>query len=451
MAQTAFILVVTPDEIEGQRLRELLHEGHGHSCRVAPTIDEALDSIRTRSPDVVVADCRKQGVASGQPIVDLLDSLSRDSTAVLIGPGESPDARHIRVTCLDSPARLEDVSEPIAQVAAKSVSRRQDILLRRTLEEHRADSFEGIVGISREIKRITAQIAKAAPTNLTVLILGETGVGKELIAEAIHKQSPRARKTFKAVNCAGLNENLLESELFGHVKGAFTGAVSDYKGYFVAADGGTLFLDEIGDMPLVMQAKLLRALETREVTPVGSTDSRKVDVRVVAATHANLHDAVEEKKFRADLYYRLNQWVIHVPALRERRDDIPLLVDHFLRIANKRHGTQIPGVSSEAMQHLSKYFWPGNVRELSNTIERLAVEVGGRQIEADDLPEPIRGTRDIVPAGVAGFVGLSMAEVERMMIERTLQATHGNREQAAKILNIGTRTLYRKLKEYGLG
>lgn len=450
MAQTAFILVVTPDEADGQRLRELLHEGHGHSCRVAASVDDALDSIRTRPPDVVVADCRAEGVQAGRPIVELLDSLARDSAAVLIGPGESPEAKHIRVTCLDTPARLEQVVPPIAQVAGRVVSRRQDILLRRSIEEHRADSFEGIVGISPGIRKITSQIAKAAPTNLTVLILGETGVGKELIAEAIHKQSPRSRKTFKAVNCAGLNENLLESELFGHVKGAFTGAVSDYKGYFVAADGGTLFLDEIGDMPLVMQAKLLRALETREVTPVGSTDSRKVDVRVVAATHANLHDAVEEKKFRADLYYRLNQWVIHVPPLRERRDDIPLLVDHFLRIANKRHGTDVPGVSSEAMQYLTKHFWPGNVRELSNTIERLAVEVGTRQIETEDLPEAIRGTRDIVPAGMTGFVGLSMSEMERMMIERTLQATHGNREQAAKLLNIGTRTLYRKLKEYGL-
>lgn len=450
MAQTAFILLVTPHESDGQRLRELLHEEHGHSCRVVATIDDAMDSIRTRPPDVVVADCREQGVRAAQSVIDLLDGLARDAAAVLIGPGESPEARHIRVTCLDSPARLEEVAPSIAQVAAKAVSRRQDILLRKSIEEHRADSFEGIVGISREIRRITAQITKAAPTNLTVLILGETGVGKELIAEAIHRQSPRSRRTFKAVNCAGLNENLLESELFGHVKGAFTGAVSDYKGYFVAADGGTLFLDEIGDMPLVMQAKLLRALETREVTPVGSTDSRKVDVRVVAATHANLHDAVEEKKFRADLYYRLNQWVIHVPPLRERRDDIPLLMDHFLRIANKRHGTQIPGVSSEAMQFLTRYFWPGNVRELSNTIERLAVEVGSRQIEADDLPESIRGSREIVPAGVSSFVGLSMAEVERMMIERTLAATHGNREQAAKVLNIGTRTLYRKLKEYGL-
>jgi DNA-binding NtrC family response regulator len=243
-------------------------------------------------------------------------------------------------------------------------------------------------------------------------------------------------------------KNLLESSLFGHVKGAFTGAVSDRKGFFEAADGGTLFLDEIGDMPLTMQAKLLRALERREITPVGSTEVRRVDVRVIAATNVDLHKGVEGKRFREDLYYRLNQWVIRVPPLRARRDDIPVLAVHFLQQANQTHGVECPGLSSEAMEMLTRYSWPGNVRELANLVESLAVEVENRRIEVTDLPDHVRGPNEIVPIS-AGMVP-TMAQLERMAIERALQASGGNREQAAKMLDIGTRTLYRKLKEYEL-
>jgi transcriptional regulator with PAS, ATPase and Fis domain len=203
-------------------------------------------------------------------------------------------------------------------------------------------------------------------------------------------------------------------------------------------------------MPLSLQAKLLRALERREITPVGSTDVRRVDVRVIAATNTDLQRNVEDRKFREDLYYRLNQWVIDVPPLRERREDIPILADYLRQRANQTHNAGCDGISSEAMGYLAKYYWPGNVRELANVIEALVVEAGGRQIEAEDLPEHIRGSREIVPASAAGMVGLTMAQVERLIIERTLQATGGNREQAAKILDIGTRTLYRKIKEYGL-
>jgi two-component system response regulator HydG len=199
-----------------------------------------------------------------------------------------------------------------------------------------------------------------------------------------------------------------------------------------------------------MQAKLLRALERREITPIGTTEVQRVDVRVIAATNVNLPEKVEERQFREDLYYRLKQWVIEVPPLRERRQDIPLLAMHFLREANETHGLSVPGFTGEALTYLAKYYWPGNVRELKNVIEALAVEAESRRIEAEDLPEAIRGRRDIVPVSAGGIVGLTMAEVERMMIERTLEVTGGNREQAAKMLDIGTRTLYRKIKEYGL-
>ncbi|MGE0482268.1 MAG: sigma 54-interacting transcriptional regulator [Phycisphaerae bacterium] len=452
MSQTAFILIVAADPNAGQRLRDALRERYGHSCLVVHDLEDALDSIRAKRPDLVVCDAWIDGEAVASPLAELLDRLAKDATLAVIGGADPlPPTEQVRVVALqaeDDPLKLLG---PLSIAATKAVSRREDRLLRESIEERRTDVFEGIVGSSGAIKHIVERIRKVAPrTNLTVLILGETGTGKELIAEAIHKLSPRAHKPLLALNCAGLNENLLESQLFGHVRGAFTGADRDQKGYFVAADGGTLFLDEIGDMPPLMQAKVLRALERREITPLGSTEVKRVDVRLVAATHVNLKKAVEDERFREDLYYRLRQWVIEVPPLRERREDIPLLAHHLLEDANRKHKTRVDGISSEAMQLLTKYSWPGNVRELANAIETLAVEVEDRRIDADDLPLEVRGSREIVPVAFSSMVGLTMADAERLMIERALASTNGNREQAAKMLKIGTRTLYRKLKEYGL-
>lgn len=450
MAHTAFILLLIDDEALGQRLRERLRESFGHSCSVVTNLRDATASIRARRPDVVVARPLVDGEPTLDTLAELLDHQQQDVTLLALGDASSAGLTRASVVTLPLDADERKLAQLIADAAHKAAARNEDRLLQASIAEQQHEIFEGIVGRSPAIRRIVERIRKAARNKLTVLIVGETGTGKDLIAEAIHKQSDRASRPFKSVNCAGLNENLLESELFGHVRGAFTGAVTDRKGYFVAADGGTLFLDEIGDMPLAMQAKLLRVLERREITPVGSTDVRRVDVRVVAATNADLQRKVDEREFREDLYYRLHQWVIEVPPLRERREDIPLLADFFRRRANKSQGMQCPGISSAAMGCLAKYYWPGNVRELANVIDALVVETEDRQVEESDLPERIRGTRELVPASAAGMVGLTMAQVERMMIERTLQATHGNREQAAKILDIGTRTLYRKIKEYGL-
>ncbi len=450
MAQTAFILIVSDDEERGERLRELLRESHDHSCSVVRHLSDALDSIRARTPDIVIAPSALDGEPAAPVLAEQLDKSARDATLLVSDEGPLPKTTSIRVSRLEEQPDLEKLARTISRDANKAATKREDRRLQESIADRRHEAFEGIVGVSPAIRRIIERIKKAARNKLTVLILGETGTGKDLIAEAIHRQSDRTNKPFKAINCAGVNENLLESTLFGHVRGAFTGAVAEAKGYFVAADGGTLFLDEIGDMPLNMQAKLLRVLERREVTPVGSTDVRRVDVRVIAATNAQLSKAVEEREFRDDLYYRLNQWVIDVPPLRERREDIPFLADHFRQRANKLHGMSCDGISSDAMSLLTKYYWPGNVRELANVIEAAVVEVEDRRIEADDLPDRVRGPRDIVPASAGGMVGLTMAQVERMMIERTLQATEGNREQAAKLLGIGTRTLYRKIKEYDL-
>ncbi len=448
MSQTAFILVLSSDTPLGEAVRDQLRDRYDHSCRVTPTLDDAIESIRARTPDALAILTPLDAAAIGR-LTDAMAAASKE--AVLLAPsGTDLGALDVRVSELPDSREAARLAGAINAAASKAVARREDRALRDSIADRRIESFHGIVGVSTAIRKIIDRIKKAASNKLTVLILGETGSGKDLIAEAVHKASDRASKPFKAINCAGLNENLLESELFGHVRGAFTGAVADRKGYFVAADGGSLFLDEIGDMPLTMQAKLLRVLERREIVPVGSTDVRRVDVRVIAATNVDLQRSISDRKFRDDLYYRLHQWVIEVPPLRERRDDIPFLADHFRRRANAAHGVACEGISSEAMALLAKYFWPGNVRELANVIETTVVEVGERQVEAGDLPERIRGSRDLVPLGGGGFVGLTMEQIERLVIERTLQATEGNREQAAKMLNIGTRTLYRKIKEYGL-
>lgn len=449
MPPTAFILILTADEEKGRRLRDQLREHHNHPSVVVDSLERALDSIRQRTPDVVVAEARINGKETAKPLADLLDRLARDATLLVLGePAVRPTPQRIDLEVLQPDSSDESLVHKISSVAGSAAARRDDRLLQQSLAE--VPAFEGIVGQTPQIRRIIERIKKAARNKLTVLILGETGTGKDLIAEAIHKQSDRSRRALKSVNCAGLNENLLESELFGHVKGAFTGAVSDRKGYFVAADGGTLFLDEVGDMPMTMQAKLLRVLERREITPVGSTEVQRVDVRVIAATNTDLRQAVEEKRFREDLYYRLKQWEINVPPLRERQQDIPLLAMHFLKRANETHGVNVPGFSADAMAHLVHHYWPGNVRELANLIEAVAVEVENRRIETDDLPESIRGRLDIVPVSAGSMVGLPLAQIERIMIERTLETTGGNREAAAKMLGIGTRTLYRKIKEYDL-
>ena len=449
MPPTAFILILTADEEKGRRLRDQLREHHNHPSVVVDSLERALDSIRQRTPDVVVAEARINGKETAKPLADLLDRLARDATLLVLGePAVRPTPQRIDLEVLRPDSSDESLVHKISSVAGSAAARRDDRLLQQSLAE--VPAFEGIVGHTPQIRRIIERIKKAARNKLTVLILGETGTGKDLIAEAIHKQSDRSRRALKSVNCAGLNENLLESELFGHVKGAFTGAVSDRKGYFVAADGGTLFLDEVGDMPMTMQAKLLRVLERREITPVGSTEVQRVDVRVIAATNTDLRQAVEEKRFREDLYYRLKQWEINVPPLRERQQDIPLLAMHFLKRANETHGVNVPGFSADAMAHLVHHYWPGNVREPANLIEAVAVEVENRRIETDDLPESIRGRLDIVPVSAGSMVGLPLAQIERIMIERTLETTGGNREAAAKMLGIGTRTLYRKIKEYDL-
>jgi two-component system response regulator HydG len=295
-------------------------------------------------------------------------------------------------------------------------------------------------------------LGQVSATNATVLITGESGTGKELVARAIHQNSPRATEHFVAVNCAALSEGLIESELFGHVRGAFTGAVAAKEGRILYADGGTLFLDEVGDMPLATQAKLLRVLETREVQPVGGHQVHKVDIRLVAATNRDLKAMVADGSFREDLLYRLQVVTVICPPLRERKGDIPLLVDHFLSEFGKQHGRSVRGLVPEARSALLRYDWPGNVRELRNTVESMVLLARTGTLGLEDVPETIRnGALSGGGRGAsADLAGRSLSEVERDLIRENLKAFGGNRERTAKVLGIGERTLYRKIKEYGL-
>ena len=340
------------------------------------------------------------------------------------------------------------------------------------------------------MRKAVELLQRIAPTDASVLILGDTGTGKELFAQAIHHNSPRKNKPFVALNCAALSENILESELFGHVKGAFTDATTDHVGKFEYANGGTLFLDEVGDMPLSIQVKLLRILESGELTPVGSNKSVKVNVRLVSATNRNLEEAVESNSFRRDLYHRLKVVTLRLPSLVERREDIPVLLDHFMRIFTKKYDKQIKGIAQPARRRLLMYDWPGNVRQLRNAVESMVVVDIDGLIDVDDLPEeileatPEEAVETHVDSGETAadvesgdeqtdhpaigrtsngaivsispetekslkpFVGLTLEALERLFIQETLRSTGGNREETAKILGVGERTLYRRIKQF---
>ncbi len=313
-------------------------------------------------------------------------------------------------------------------------------------------SAPAMIGSSDSMRELRRTLAQVAPTSATVLLQGESGTGKELVARLIHSGSPRAHKPFLAINCAAVPENLIESELFGHEKGAFTGAGHAKAGLFEVAHGGTLLLDEIGDMPLVLQAKLLRTLQEGEIRRVGASGSRKVDVRVIAASHRDLHERVREGLFREDLLFRLEVIPVRVAPLRERATDIPELVFHFLRLASLRHGKEVARISPQVLERLSGHFWPGNIRELSNVIERAVIFAEGGQIELKDLPDHLAGLE--AGSGRAGEdpvipvrLGTPLRDVEELLIRRTLQATDGDKTMTAKLLGINPRTIYRRLEQ----
>ncbi|HZK82151.1 MAG TPA: sigma-54 dependent transcriptional regulator [Humisphaera sp.] len=425
----------------------------GHKCDVAYSRAEAMAKLDRRQYDVVVTDLVMEGHRDGLEILKRTKSLDPPPPVILVtAHGDIPMAVQAMnegaYGFIAKPLDLEAFRFEVNRAAEKAALQRQNQELQQQLVDR--TGFEGVVGNSAAMQKVMRDARQVAPTDIPILILGENGTGKELIARAIHTHSKRRKNRLVTMNCAGFAPTILEDEMFGHVRGAYTGASGDREGRFEHADHGTIFLDEIGDMPHEMQSKLLRALENGEVVRLGSNDPLQVDVRVISATNKNLDEMVREKQFRQDLLYRINGLTIQIPPLRERREDIPLLIHHFLNAAAQKYAKHIDGLEPEAQQILMSYSWPGNVRQLRNTIESSVAMAPGPMLAVRDLPADIRPAGGETIGAMNNLVGISIEQAERELIKNTLKLTEGNRERAAKILGIGERTLYRKINEYDL-
>jgi two-component system response regulator HydG len=447
----AQILVVDDEPDHADVMSEALQR-LGHKTDVANNLSEASAKLKRKHYDVIVTDLLMDGRRDGLEVLRLSKELSPAPPVVLVTAlNDVPTSKQAMAEgafdYITKPLDLEGFRLQVERAARHSLLQRQNRALEAQVLE--GGGFEGIIGKSQAMLRVVQLARQVAGSDLPVLILGESGTGKELIARAIHNNSRRRKQRLVALNCAGLSESILEDELFGHVRGAFTGAQSDREGRFEHADRGTLFMDEIGDMPQPMQAKLLRVLENGEVVRLGSNDPIQVNVRLISATNRNIEQQVADGKFRQDLYYRIKGATLTLPPLRERREDIPLLVYYFLKQAAEEYNKEIDGVSPEVQQALMGYGWPGNVRQLKNIVENMVVLATDKTIGPDLLPSEIRPS-SVQVGDIAGLAGLTAEQVEKEHIRQTLKLTDGNREQAAKMLGMGERTLYRKIKDYGL-
>jgi two-component system response regulator AtoC len=462
--ETAFSTVLVVDDEEPLRhMLDLLLRREGLEVPLADSAEKAVEILGERGDiDVVISDVRMPGMG-GLELVEWIKANRPDVTVIVMSAFGSVelalDAMHRGAyDYVSKPFKQDEVILALRKAEERQRLRRENAVLRAQLKEvgSEPERLGDMLILSPGMKQVARTVRKVAPFKTTVLVLGESGVGKELISRGIHSNSPRVEKAFVAVNCGAIPEALLESELFGHVKGAFTDASSDKPGLFVEAEGGTLFLDEVGELPVSLQVKLLRALQEEEIRPVGGTKARKVDVRVVAATSRDLSAMVEEGSFRQDLFYRLNVMPIEIPPLRERKDDIEPLLRHFVEATNRKLGTKIAGVTEEALKLLRGYDWPGNVRELENTVEHAAVMADAEVLDVHDLPE--RARRKAGPEG--GFtmrfpeddlsVKRAQRALEREFILRALEETGGNRTHAAKLLDLSHRALLYKIKDFGL-
>ncbi len=455
MPKEGVILVVDSQQSHADGMIESLQE----SCRKAMAVYDAGDAIsalKRERIDVMIVDINPAGGIDGMEILSRAREIDPDTAVIIITAYASIESckeamRHGAYDYLAKPVDTGQLRELAEQAISTVLDKRQ---MQDQQQVRRSFVFEGIRGNSPAMEGIYKVLRRVAPTNIPVLIEGQSGTGKELMARAIHLNSPRNGRPFVPINCAGLAETLLESELFGHTKGAFTGASADRKGLFEMADTGTLFLDEIGDMPMRMQAKLLRVLEDGVVTPVGGGKPVIVDVRVISATNHDLIRQVEEKSFRQDLYFRIKGVSITLPGLSDRPEDIPILAEYFLEEAIADTGADIRGFTSAAMKYLKAYNWPGNIRQLRNCINTIAVLCDKKMIDVQDLPPEIHRGQRLLTSGSAerpsDLGGMSLTELEKQAIIDTLAQTNNNREKAAKILGIGERTLYRKIKEYNI-
>lgn len=479
----AQVLIVEDEPDHADAMAEALRKP-GHVCTIAGGVAGALDELRHGTFDVIITDLRMpssggaEGVApdgadAGMVVLRAARRLQPHAECVMVtAHGDVPTARSAFkdgvYDFIEKPLDLA-VFRTLINRAAEHVLLRHEAASAGAPDLAQHDGFEGIVAASEPMRRILRTVRTVAQSTLPVLITGQSGTGKELIAQAVHRLSPRAKGRFVALNCAAETESLLEDQLFGHVRGAFTGAEKDREGVFEYASGGTLFLDEIGDMPLKMQAKLLRVLETGRVVRVGSNDERQTDARLVSATNKDLPALIARGEFREDLFFRIKGAQVHLPPLSDRRQDVPRIVLHALARVGTRllPGRPTPAISDAALMRLTSYHWPGNVRQLLNVVQNMVVTAAGDapdpaaviRLDVRHIPDDVHTTDDPARAELpddhphaaqGSLAGTPLELIEKRAIRETLLLTAGNREQAAKLLGIGERTLYRKLKEYGL-
>jgi len=452
----AFRSVLIVDDEESMRhLLSVILRDHGYEARAVSNGEDALKELAARDYDLVLSDVRMPRM-DGLKLLREVQRIRPDLTFIVMSAYGTHDTA---IEAMKAGA-YDYVSKPfkpdeVVLVLKKAEERERLARENRRLRTELAEGYriENLIGSSEAMQEVLRQVRKVAPLKTTVLLGGESGTGKELVARAIHELSPRASFPFVAVNCGAIPGELMESELFGHVRGAFTDASRNKKGLFAEADGGTLFLDEIGEMPAGLQVKLLRVLQDEEIRRVGDNRSEKVDVRVVAASARDLGRAVREGQFREDLFYRLNVVGIRLPALRERPEDIPLLARHFLsKYARLRPEAPVRGISEGALEALRGYRWRGNVRELEHAIERALVLCEGAEIREEDLPDEVRAPPAAPPGLPEEISSIKRATrlVEEQLIRRALERTGGNRTRAAEILEISYRALLYKIKEYGI-
>ena len=455
-AISAQVLVVEDEQDHAEIMAEALHR-EGHVCTIVHDAESAKQELAHGRFDLIVTDLVMDAERDGLDVLAAARRSQPDAETILVtAHGDVPTAKAAlkggAYDFIEKPLDLE-VFRTLCAHAIEAVQLRGDNAeLRQQLSEK--ESFEGMIGTSAPIQRVIKTMRQVAPSRISVLITGESGTGKELVARAIHNHS-NATGRFVPLNCAGLSESILEDELFGHVRGAFTGAERDREGRFEYANEGTLFLDEIGDMPMSMQAKLLRVLESGEVVRLGDNAPRMVRVRLISATNTDLGERVRDGSFREDLYFRIKGAQIELPPLRERREDIPLLARHFVQAFAEEQGMErVPELSDEAQRALMQHNWPGNIRQLKNVIQNMMVLADDDTLTPEHLPAEIREGSDqeaAAPALAAGSTaGMSLDQIEKQAIRDTLRLQQGNREETARILGIGERTLYRKLKEYGI-
>lgn len=442
------VLIVEDEEMMRSILRRLL-EKEGYDVLSADSAEAALVIFSEADVSVTLTDIKMAGM-NGLELLDNIKSVDPDALVIIMTAFSSVDSavaalRKGAYDYITKPFVNEELVKTVHNAIAQHSLFRENRALRRELSRHYA--FPEMIGSSESLRSVMTLIEKAADTNATVLIRGESGTGKELAARALHFASSRAEKNFLAVNCGALPESLLESELFGHKRGSFTGAVADKTGLFRSAEGGTIFLDEIGEMSLNLQVKLLRALQEREVTPIGATIPERFDARIIAATNRDLEAEISHGRFREDLYYRLNVIDLELPPLRERRGDIPMLVRHFIGRTARLHDRPVKEIDEAAIRILSAYDWPGNIRELQNVIERAFV-LGDSAILPADLPAKMTSRSDVRAFTAESDVPPTLDDVERKYVMDVMRSVENDKAKAAGILGIDLSTLYRKLKRF---